>query len=154
MSFVYNAALLAISRGGASPTLDWVAETTIECLLLSGSHTPDKDHVYVSDLSNELNGTGYVSGYGGSGRHAIGSRAITKDNTNDLVKFTAAAPSTWAAINAGTARYLIVACKRTSDSDGLLVACIDINPSAGITFDGNDWAATWPANGVFYLKAA
>jgi hypothetical protein len=130
-----------------------VLADTLKMMLLTSSYTPDKDHQFISDLTNELSGTGYAAGFGGSGRKTMTTKAIVKDTTNDIVKLTADNP-TWTAINAGTARYLAVVKEVTSDADSPVLAILDINASAGVTTDGNDLPLAFGTNGVISSASA
>lgn len=143
MSLTYNSARLKVW----DRSIDVIADT-LKVVLATSAYTPDKDHEFVSSASAaELSGTGYVGGFGGSGRKTLASKALAKDNTLDIAKLTAA-DLTWTAINAGTIRYAIVIKEITNDAASLLIACIDINPTSGYTTDGNDWKLAWPATGV------
>lgn len=144
MSFTTNEARYRIW----AQTLNLVSDT-LKLMLASASYTPDRDHIYVSSVNPyELSGTGYTGGFAGSGRKTVASKALVKDDTNDLVKLTCA-DTTWAAINAGTIRYAIVIKEITNDAASLVVAVIDINPSLGIVTDGSDWVLRQGANGLF-----
>lgn len=55
---VYGKALQTLGEGGFSFTAD-----TLKLLLTTGAYTPDKDtHRYLSDVTNEIVGTGYTAG--------------------------------------------------------------------------------------------
>ena len=50
---------------------------TIKVLLTTSSYTPDKDHDYRDDVTNEVSGTGYTTG------GATVTVTVTLDTTND-----------------------------------------------------------------------
>lgn len=146
-SNVYNSAMTLLLNGG----LDWDSSSSIKCLLVSGSYTPDKDHQFVADVvANELSGAGYTGGYQGSGRKTLAARAVNKDNATDRVYCDDTADITWAAINAGTPAYAIVFREVTSDAASPLVACIEIsNP---VPTNGGDYTLQWASGGLFYVQ--
>jgi hypothetical protein len=109
-------------------TSDWDAGgQTYNVLLASTSYTPDKDHQFVSSVTNELSGGGYV-------RKTTANRAATRDTTNDRVDLKAD-NITWTALT-GAPRYAIVFKQVTNDADSRLIACIDLTAQslAGVDF--------------------
>ena len=154
MSFTSNEARLRLlARSGNQ--LDLVGET-LKVMLVQSTYTPDRDHQFVDAItggtSKELSGTGYVAGFAGSGRKTLASKALAKDDSNDLAKLSAA-DLTWTAINAGTIRYAVVIREGTTDADSLIIAVIDVNATAGYLTDGNDFLLKWPSNGVLKFTA-
>ena len=149
MTFVPNSALLRTIVGGHATAVNLDTDT-IKVMLVKSTYTPDRDHEFVDSItggSHELSGTGYVAGFGGAGRKTLANTTIAKDNTNDRVIFDAD-DVTWSAINAGTARYAVVIREITDDAASLILAVHDLNPTAGILFNGNDWVLAWPTTGV------
>ena len=146
---VYNSAEELFHNGG----LDWDTSTGIKVMLVTSGYTPDADHQYVSEVtpaSNELSGTGYTGGYGGSGRKALSARAVTKDNANNRVLMDDTADVTWSAINAGTPAYAVVFREVTSDALSPLIACVAIN--SPVATNGGDYTLQWDAKGLFYTQ--
>lgn len=139
-SFLYNRGLLT------GPTA--LAGATVKAMLVNSSYTPNKDHDYVSDgpAANELSGTGYASGFSGSGRKTLASFAATVDDTNDRV-YVDATDLTWASIDAGTAAALILYINGSSDADSVLLAYID---SGGFpkTTNGGDLIVEWSSSPI------
>ena len=129
----YNSGL----RDVADRTIDLVADT-IKIILVTSSYTPDKDHDFADDLTNELSGTGYTGGFNGSGRKTIGSKAFATDTTNDRVTFTFGAV-TWTAINAGSPKYAILVKEITNDAATRLIAYLDLGT---VTTLGGDLTIT------------
>ena len=126
-NIIYNNAKSALN---AYP---WTSGTW-KILLTTSSYTPDIDaHVYVSDVTNELVGTGYV-------RKTLAGQAVSIDTGNDRADFKAN-NVTWTAIQAGTAAKAIVYRFVTVDGDSPIIACLDITP-ATIT-NGGDFTLEW-----------
>ena len=156
MAFTSNEARLRTVVGGSGSPINLKTDSGIKVMLVQSSYTPDRDHQFVSSItdspSKELSGTGYVAGFGGSGRKACAGRDIVKVDASDLVKFVFD-DMTWAAINAGTARYAYLIKEVTSDADSPIIGYADLNPTGGITFNGNDWTLDVPANGFLTWKS-
>ena len=134
-----------------------LASGTYKCLLVQTTYVFDPDHQYVSDITGgpdyELNssggGTGYTAGYAGSGRKTLSTLTVTKDNVNDLAKWSFD-PITWSTINAGTARALVVYKPNTNDADSKILVYVQFTNDA-IT-NGGDLVYTPPATGVAVLS--
>lgn len=124
---------------------------TIKVMLVGSGYTPDADHALVSDItggtSKELSGTGYTSGFGGSGRKTLANKAVVKDNTNDLAYFDAD-DVTWSAIDAGTVAYIAVVKEVTDDAHSPLLCIVDPTDKAT---NGGDYIVTWAADGICKL---
>jgi len=134
---VYNEAKLRIASR-ASGTID-LENDTLKIMLLSASYTPDLDHDFVDDVvAAELSCTGYVGGWGSAGRKTLAGNVLSKDNANDRVVL-AGTDLTWTAVNGATVRYAVLHKPVTSDALSPLIGYLNVNPTAGITFDGNDW---------------
>ena len=119
-------------------TIDLVNDT-IKMMLVNDTYVPNADHDFVDDVNaDELSGTGYVAGFGNSGRKTLVSKAFSTDLTNDRAELTAAA-LTWAAINAGTAAYGILIKEITNDAASRLIAWIDF---ANVVTNGGDLTIT------------
>jgi hypothetical protein len=131
----YNSGL----RDVADRTIDLVGDT-IKLILVTSSYTPDKDHDFASDLTNELSGGGYTGGFGGAGRKTIGSKAFSTDATNDRVEFTFGAV-TWTALGAaaGNPKYAILVKEITNDAATRLIAYLDLGT---VVTNGSDVIVT------------
>lgn len=138
-SGVYNRGKAIL--GGKSVTAGphvW-GTTTVGVILVTTTYTPNADHNFVSDLTNELSGGGYAR------LTAIGSQSITEDDANDRTEYVGAKvtfPSLGAA--AGTPKYAIVY-DRTGASDAAreLLAWVDLG--AAPAPDGNNYEVRWNA---------
>jgi hypothetical protein len=135
-SVIYNNAKKLIGDG----TIDWDnGSQTYRCLLTTSSYAPNIDtHTMVSDVTNELSGTGYA-------RKDLASRAVTVDNTNDRAGYSAN-NVTWSSITAGgaTAAKCVVYKFNTSDADSPVIACLDITPTV---LNGGDFTVAWNGGG-------
>ena len=109
--------------------------------LPSGAYDPDLNTVAdleaVSNVS-EMSGTGYS-------RKTMGGMAATEDDTNNRVVLDAN-DLTWTAINAGTARAVVVYKYNASDASAELLSIHDTNFPK--TTNGGDLTVQWPATGV------
>lgn len=155
MSFVFNQFKhLETTASGVSTRIDLVNDTSIKLILVGSTHSLDVDDSFVDPslaAGSELNGTGYVGGYGGSGRKAVSVRAISRDDANDRAEFTFA-PVTWSSINAGTAAGAVLIRERagTGDTMSELIAFIDSGGFPVVT-NGGDLTFTPNVEGVLQL---
>jgi len=146
MSFLFN----ATKRDFANGVHDWDAVgQTFKVLLLTAAYTPDKDHQFVSDLvAHEVAGTGYVGGFGGSGRKAIVNRTVTADLPNDRAELDGDDVS-WPGLNVGAIASAVIFRERTSDADSELIAIVD--SGFPVTSDGSDLSIAWNAEGILQI---
>lgn len=143
-SFAFNHAATLI----ANDTINLLSDT-IKAMLVDATYAPDRDDDFVSDAlhnaaGHELSGTGYVGGFGGSGRKTLASKTITESDANDRAEF-AAANVTWTALNAGTIGGIVLIKEVTNDAASLLIAFLD---PADLVTNGGDVTATWAAAGL------
>lgn len=138
-------------------TIDLVNDT-IKVMLVTSGYTPNADHDFVDDGvsgasarpgQNELTGTGYQAGFGGTGRKTLGTKAVTEDDANDRAEF-GAANLTWSAIDAGTAAAAIVYKHLTNDGASVLIAFIDTGGFPKVT-NGGDLNVNWNAEGILQI---
>lgn len=109
---VYNTAAGEMIQGGTP--LDILADSKVVWVLVDSLlYVEDRDDDLVDAggandvIDHEVSGTGYVAGYGGSGRHALASRSITINKAADRAEFDAA-DETWTSIDAGTVEAALV----------------------------------------------
>lgn len=126
-SQVYNRGLQLILGG-----LD-LSSSDVRVLLVGTGYTYDPDHNFVSDLTSELSGTGYV-------RKALTGLTVTEDDTNDRGQFTAN-NLTWTGANFGTVDAAILYLEDTTDAARQLIARIDVNPN--IATNTGDFSVAW-----------
>lgn len=105
-------------------TIDLVNDT-IKVILVTSSYTPDADHDFANDLTNELSGTGYASGFAGSGRKTLSGKAFATDTGSDFARFYSS-NVTWSAINAGNPKYAIFVKEITNDAATRLLFYVDL----------------------------
>lgn len=127
-------------------TISLVSDT-IKAILVTSSYTPNADHDFADDLTNELSGTGYTGGFAGSGRKTLTSKSWATDTTNDRAEFTATIPP-WTAINAGSPKYLILVKEITNDAATRLIAYLDLGT---VTTNGGDLTVTANAEGLLQV---
>jgi len=139
-SLLTNAGRLALLVDGTA----WTA-ATYKAALVGPGYTPAvTDSAPSAFAGYELSGTGYASGYGGSGRKTLASKTATNDAQGRTV--LDAADLTWTSIDAGTVAYVAIL-RETGGTDAasVLLAVLDFPVT---TTDGSNLAVTWPAAGV------
>lgn len=153
MSLVYNQFKNGETQSvGGEPRIDLLNDV-IKVMLVGSTYTATADDNFASTIigGQELNGTGYVSGYGGSGRKTLASKVITRDDTNDRAEFSAA-PVTWTAINAGTAAAAVIIRERTGTGDTMSELIGYVNTGGfPIVTNGGDLTISWSAEGILQL---
>jgi len=155
MSLVYyQFKHLEAGASGSTPRIDLLNDT-IKVMLVGSTYSSTVDDSFVSPTiaaGQELSGTNYAGGYGGSGRKTLSSKVITRDDVNDRAEFSAA-PVTWTAINAGTAAAAVIIRERslTGDTMSELIAYINTG-GFPITTNGGDLTLTWNAEGILQLS--
>jgi hypothetical protein len=138
-SFVYNIAGLNIG----TQTLDWAADD-IRVLLTTAAYAPDKDDVWVADVTGEVTVPGYV-------RKVLTGRTVTSDLVGDRTLF-GADDVEWLSIGDGTqaAARAVVFRQGTSDADSPLVAALDfITPRV---LNGGDFTLQFTGGIAFRLN--
>jgi len=96
-----------------------VESASFKVMLCTSSYTPDKDHDFRNDITNEVTGTGYTAG----GEDCTVTLEAT-DTTNDRVKITLGGV-TWDTATI-TARYAVYyAARGGASSADEVIACID-----------------------------
>lgn len=140
-SAVYNRGKQYVGTNG------WVTPT-YKVMLITSAYVFNVDHDFVSDLGAvELSGSGYVSGFGNSGRKSLAGKIVNLNDTDDRAEFDAN-DLTWTAIDAGTAAACVVIREATSDADSELIAYLDPN---NVVTNGGDYTVQWATSGLFYI---
>ena len=128
----------------------------IKVMLVTPDYIPDPDHVFIDDgivgspVNFELDGTGYVAGFGSSDRQSLQTKSLVTDNNNNLVRFFADSVI-WNPISAGVAGAAIIIKEVTGESDSILIAYVQ---SGGfpIPTDGGELNLNWNSTtGIFTL---
>jgi len=120
---------------------------TIKVMLTTSSYTPNQDtHVYKSDVTNEVSGTGYTAG-----GQALTSKTVTYDSATNTVILDAA-DTVWASSTI-TARYAVIYDDAgASDSTKVLLGYVDFGSDQSST-SGN-FTLTWDATGIIRVTSA
>jgi hypothetical protein len=151
VDLVYNEAKLQMWSGNILILTD-----PIKVMLVTPDYIPDPDHTYVDDgtelspVNFELDGTGYVAGFGSSDRLTLENRSLVRDDNTDRIRLFAD-PVDWNPISAGVAGAYIIMKEVTSDAESPLIAYVS---SGGfpINTDGGELVITFNAtNGVITL---
>lgn len=139
--FLYNQGSMDLWDG----TNDILTNGAVKVMLVTSSYTADRDDDYVDEagandpIDHELTGTGYVAGFGNSGRKALASKTITIDKASDRSDFDAA-DVTWTGIDAGTAAQMLCIVELTDDTATVLISHHDTN--FPVTTNGGDLTVT------------
>lgn len=114
---------------------------TLKILLTNASYTPNKDtHEFVSDVTNELSGGGYV-------RKTLASGTVTLNTTTDKIEIDAA-DITWTALT-GTVRRGVLFKDSGSDATSALVGWVD--NESDVPSLGGDFVLTVNASGLLNI---
>ena len=142
-SLVTNRGLYLIASGDVD-----LRDDDIKVMLLTSAYTPLATANFVSDVvANEMSGTGYTGGLGGSGRKSLTSKTFTEDDATATATFDAA-DLTWTAITAGTFQHAAIIKEITTDADSLVLGFISF--TAQITA-GLNLLLAWHTNGIFRI---
>lgn len=147
-SFMYGLA----SEKIIEQSLDFIVDT-IKVGLSTSVHVPDKDDEFLDDvgaddfIDGELSGTGYVAGFGNSGRHELLSRTVVYDTANDRVELDGA-DSLWSGINAGTIEHASLLKEITNDAASPIITEVDV---ATTVTNGGDVTIQWNGEGIVQL---
>ena len=148
--FHYNQSATDVYDGSLDMLVD-----TIKVGLSTSTHVPNGDDDFLDDvgaddfIDGELSGTGYVAGFGNSGRLTLASKTITVDKANDRAEFDAA-DVTWTAISAGTAAQATLLREITNDAASPVIANIDSGGFPIVT-NGGDLTMAWDPEGIIQL---
>ncbi len=129
---------------------------TIKMMLVASSYSPSVDDQFVASASaHEISCSGYVGGFGGTGRKTLNGPTVTKDVTTgkmrlDFTRTTYAAIGTPAGV---TARYLCLILEDgTGDANSALIATLDAKADlSDIVLYGGALNVDPPGNGLLLL---
>jgi hypothetical protein len=125
-------------------SLDLLSDT-IKVLLVDADYVFDASHSFASQVNSwELSGTGYIGGFGGSGRKILSGKAVVEGassyfDANDLP---------WIDIQAGITAGAVLLKERATDADSPLVAFV---PFPAISTTGGDLTIQWSATGILQI---
>jgi hypothetical protein len=106
---------------------------TFRVLLTTSSYTPNVDHDFVSDVTNEIAGGGYV-------RKDVAGRAVVLDDANDRADHDAD-NLTWTALT-NAFRYAVLYRFVTNDADSVLLYYWDLGAQS---VTASDFTIAWNA---------
>lgn len=118
-----------------------LASADVRVLLVSSLYTFSADHNFVSDITNELSGTGYA-------RKVLASKVVAEDDTNDRATFDAD-DLVWTGANFGTPDAAIVYVHNASDAAAELICCLNLTTK--VATNGGDFTATFDAVGLLRI---
>lgn len=127
---------------------DWAAgaDSAYKVMLVTGSYTPNADHDFVADVTNEVTGGSYA-------RQNVASRTKTVVDGSDSFTHSANNPTFTALAGPAAPRYAIVYRAVTNDADHQLVCWIDLG--AGLSIVG-DFMVKWSggtSSGVLFTAS-
>lgn len=129
-SGVFNSGKRGILDGTISLTDD-----DIKVVLVGDGYIPDADHDFADDLADELSGTGYVDGFGGSGRKLLTGKTFGTNLGSDFARFFSN-DVVWVGIDAGDPKYAVFVVEGTDDADTKLLFWLDLGEE---TTNGGDF---------------
>jgi hypothetical protein len=141
---------------------DWTSTGTIKAALVSSTstYTPDPDTTSMGtggifDTATwEPNGTGYTRGFASSDRKTLASRTKTNDTANNRTELTCTSPFTWAGLDVGIIKAIVIYYHDTSDNVSWPILWIDQPSGAGgfpFTSNGGSFSFTINAEGLIQL---
>lgn len=134
MGYLFNDALTSIVKN----EIDFLNDDIVVLLL---TDAPDIDaDTYISDLSGEITGGGYV-------RKTLASKTVTTDDTNNRT-IADAEDVQWTALT-NAFRYYVVAKSTGNDATSRVITAHDLGSTQ--TIDNGTYDITWPNSGVFHL---
>lgn len=131
----YNRGKALLLNGG----VDWDT-SDLRGLLVASAYAFDPDHNTVSQITNELAGTGYV-------RKSLTCTVVENDALN-RAELTIA-PLTWTGINAGTIAALIVYKHNAADASAELVSYHDMT---ALVTNGGDATVSFASNNAVLVS--
>lgn len=135
---IYNGFKAKIMNGSIDLDTD-----TIKVALVTSTYTPNIDtHVFFSDVTNEVSGTGYTAGGA-----TLASATVTQDDTNDKGVFDANDVS-WTTATI-TARGAVLYKSTGTASTSPLIAYVDFTTDK--TSTAGTFTIQWSANGILTL---
>jgi hypothetical protein len=127
---------------GTTPSIDLAADT-MKVALVSATYTPNQGtHVFFSDVTNEVTGTGYTAGGA-----TLASITVTADTTNHRGVFDAA-DATWASSTI-TARGAVIYKSTGTAATSPLLGYVDFTTDQ-ISTNGT-FAIVWASTGILYI---
>lgn len=134
----------------ARANIDWL-NATIKVALMTPSYTPDAtaDRDMADINTNEITGTNYTGGHGGSGRKTVTNASINLDTANNEVELDGDDPF-WSDINPDTdIAWAVIHVEGSSDdTDAYLIGAYDVSD---VDPAGNDYTLRFDTEGAVKL---
>lgn len=122
-----------------------VLSDTLKVMLCTSSYTPSQTtHVYKSDITNEVSGTGYTAGGA-----TLGSVTCTKSSL--VCSVLDAADTSWTTATI-TARYAVIYKDTGSSATSPVLGYVDFGADA--TSTAGTFTITWDATGILVYTVA
>lgn len=96
MSTLYNSFL----RNGLTGSIN-ISTDTFKLMLVTSGYSPNKDHAFRSDVTNEASGAGYTAG------GVVAAISVATDNTNDRCVISLDAPLSWSSATVSANGFVI-----------------------------------------------
>ena len=128
---------------GGTPNIDYLSDS-MKVMLCTSSYTPNQDsHVFKSDVTNEVTGTGYTAG-----GVALTTKTLTYTGGTNTIAFDAD-DVTWASSTI-TARYAVIYdATPGTDATRPLLAYVDFG--ADQSSSGSTFTIQWDAAGILKI---
>jgi hypothetical protein len=149
-SFIYEVGRIGL----ADATELWEDPTyNYKVMLVYGSYIANVSHTSVADISAyEVTGTGYIPGYGNTGRKDLSNRSI--EYISGITKYLAD-PTVWSSLNVGEISGVVIIREYGgADSTSIPIAYIDSSllPLFPITTDGGYLSLDWRTVGFLHQQ--
>ena len=141
---------------GSTGQIDLINDVAVKVMAHQAVTGIDTDDEFIGDFiatATEVTSTGYTGGFGGAGRKALASKALTVDQVNNRAEFDCA-DVTWAAISQAAAETWVgftIVKEITSDALSPVIAHIDTATGIPLTPNGSDITLTIDAEGLLHI---
>lgn len=124
---------------------------TIKIVLVKSSYTPNRDHDFLSDVTEITGVSGYTGGFAGAGRKTLASKTLAITDASDLFTFDAADVA-FGALGTGDTIGGGVICKEiTSDAASPIIA---FNGVTNTPTNGASVTFQFDAAGIFTVTSS
>lgn len=128
--------------GPAANNIRFIGDNPLKAMLVTSSYTPDTAlHDFRSDITGEVNVSGYVAG-----GNTLANAVWTYDSTNKWSTLTASNLS-WGALAVTTVRYVVVYSSIGSPTTDILLSYLDLGVDTDLTAQG--LVVSWASTGLF-----
>lgn len=126
---------------------------TFKVLLLKDTYSPDPDNATLTAIdltTNQTTGTGYTSSFDyATGPKILTTATVTKDDTNDLSKWTAD-NVTWSSSTI-TARYAVIY-RHVDGTQGNDIPCVLVDFGSNKSSSAGDFTIQWNTDGILTIS--